>query len=118
MRGLINRRFTSRLVDQLRHAGGITTDSLARPINGASEGDIALGDTIFGPSSVEQAEARIWLTQILARESQATREVVIRRVLGEPSQAISLELGLDDAATRQRLSRFKRRHAADLVDVA
>jgi hypothetical protein len=39
-------------------------------------------------------------------------------VLGEPSHAISLELGLDDAATRQRLSRFKRRHAADLVDVA
>lgn len=118
MRGLINRRLTSRLVDQLRHAGGITTDSLARPIPGASEGGIALGDTISAPSSVEQAEARIWLTQILARESQATREVVIRRVLGEPSHAISLELGLDDAATRQRLSRFKRRHAADLVDVA
>jgi hypothetical protein len=41
-----------------------------------------------------------------------------RRVPGKPSHAVSLELGLKDAATRQRLSRFKRRHAADPVDVA
>jgi len=118
MRGLVNRRLTSRLVDQLRHAGGITTESLARPISGVPDGDIALGDTIAGPSWVEQTETRIWLTQVLAREPQATREVVIRRLLGEPSHAISTELGLEDAATRQRLSRFKRRHSADLVDAA
>ncbi len=87
-------------------------------ITGVPEGDITLEDTIAGPSSVAQAEARIWLSQILAREPQATREVVMRRLLGEPSHAISIELGLGDAATRQRLSRFRHRHAADLVDVA
>ncbi len=118
MRGLINRRLTSRLVDQLRRSAVLTTESLAKPIPGVPEGDIALGDTIAGPSSVEQAETRIWLTQVLAREPQATRDVVIRHVLGEPSRAISTELGVDDAATRQRLSRFKRRHSADLVDAA
>lgn len=41
-----------------------------------------------------------------------------RRMHAEPSHAISLGPGLDDAATRQRLSRFKRRHAADQMDVA
>jgi hypothetical protein len=41
-----------------------------------------------------------------------------RRVLGEPSHALSPQLGLDDAAIGQQLSRFTRRHAADQVEVA
>jgi hypothetical protein len=118
MRGLINRRLSSRLVDQLRLSAGVATESLARPIPGVPDGDLVLGDTIAGPSSVQQAEARIWLGQILALEPQATREVVVRRLFGEPAHAISLELGLEDAATRQRISRFKRRHSADLLDAA
>ena len=118
MRGLINRRLASRLVDQLRLSAGVRTESLTTPLPGVREGDIALGDTLAGPSSVEQAETRIWLSQILAHEPQATREVVIRRLFGEPAHAISLELGLEDAATRQRISRFKRRHSADLLDAA
>ena len=117
MCGLINRRLASRLVDQLRHAAGITTDSLSRPIPGLPNGDMALQETIAGPSSLEQAEARIWLSQ-LTQEAKGIRDVVVRRLLGEPSQAISIELGLEDAAIRQRLSRFRHRHRADLVDAA
>jgi len=70
------------------------------------------------PETGVQAETRIWLGQILAHELQTTREVVVRRLFGEPAQAISLELGLENAATRQRISRFKRRHSADLLDAA
>lgn len=118
MRGLINRRLTSRLVDQVRRSGVASAESLSRPIAGAQDGDIVLEDTIAGPSNVQHAETRLWIRQILAQEEHVTRAVVTRRLLGEPARAIAVDLGLEAAATRQRISRFKRRHSTDLLDAA
>lgn len=118
IRGLINRRFASRLVDQTRRGSETHTESLATPIRGIADGDITLGDTIAAPSDVSKAETMIWLREVLAVEPQVTREVIVRRLARETSEEISGHLELSDAAARQRISRFRRRYATDLTDAA
>lgn len=118
MRGLINRRLTCRLVDQLRRCTRIPATSLATPVPGLSDGELSLGDTVAGRSHLGPVEAKIWLEQILAGEPQITRTIVLRRLYGESAREIAGGLGLNDAATRQRMSRFRRQHCGDLVDAA
>jgi hypothetical protein len=118
MRGLINRRLTCRLVDQLRRPTQISATSLASPAPGLSDSELSLADTVAGSSDLGTVEAKIWLEQILIEAPQTTRAIVLRRLYGESAKEISVELGLNDAATRQRMSRFRRQHCGDLVDAA
>jgi hypothetical protein len=120
MRGLINRRLASRLVDQLRKAMDLhqTARSLAEALPSGDAGDLTLGDLVAGSSGVDSTETMLWLRQVLADEAPDTREVIVRRIAREPASEISGWVGLTDAATRQRLTRFRRRHAVDLVDAA
>jgi hypothetical protein len=118
MRGLINRRLAARVLDQVRRASGVAAESLSAPLPGMPDADLTLGDTVAGPSDVTGAESRTWLSQVLAIEPRLTREVIMRRIVGESSEQISTKLGLTDAATRQRISRFRRRNARDFLDAA
>lgn len=119
MRGLINRRLESRIIDQLRCSAPAPTQSLSAPLSGGaySQG-LTLGDTIADHGAVAGAETGMWLVQILTPEGESTRELVVRRIAGESCDDISERLGMSAVAARQRLSRFRRRHLADLVDAA
>ena len=105
-------------MDQTRRGREIHAESLAAPVRGIVDGDLTLGDTVAAPSEVSEAETMMWLVGVLALEPQVTREVILRRLARETSEEIAGHLGITDAAARQRISRFRRRHARDLVDAA
>jgi hypothetical protein len=118
MRGLINRRVASRLVDQLRRPVPAGEQSLSAPVGEDPAQPTTLGDILPSDSGVTRAETLLWLKQVLAAEPRVTREVIMRRLANEQSDEIATELGLSHAAARQRISRFRRQYRGELVDAA
>jgi hypothetical protein len=119
VRGLINRRLASRVIDQLRKVGSSwnADDSFSDPIRSHGSSSLTLGDTVTDRRTVG-AEGVVWLHQVLDQETPETREIVIRRLALEPAEEIAACTGATPGAVRQRLSRFHRRHVGDLLDAA
>lgn len=118
MRGLINRRLASRVLDQLRLKAPDPEERLWAPVRGDASDAPTLGDTISDPGSATSKETGVWLREVLSHEPRTTRELVVCHMAGESCNEISEGLGVTTAAARQRLSRFRRRHLPDLLDAA
>jgi len=122
MRGLISRRLRARFQDQLRvdHSGDDETGSLDAPVAISSEdgGCSTLNDQIGTSQRLTDYEAFSALVTSLVDEPDATKEIVLRRIAGEPAPEIAERVKMDRAAVRKRLSRFRSKHAASLGQAA
>jgi DNA-directed RNA polymerase specialized sigma24 family protein len=121
MRGLITRRLRARIQDRLRldRKPDMDAASLDAPLNheDVDNGD-SLGEQIGSCARLNDFETFSALRTALAGESKDTQKVVLLRLAGERGPEIAARLDLPPATVRQRLSRFRSRRAAEVLDAA